>query len=136
MKILVELKRWVNREVTHSMHDMYEVKNLSLNTTQNSRLLNFHCFYDFLHIIYNVHFVFANQLHIKFYINNFIDWNQYNTVYDSNFIINNKQIINEWKKQKHQEKYKIYKKHKNWLLIKLCSQWVKSYSDFAQLNLF
>ena len=30
---LFELKRWINREVTHSMHDMHEVKNFSSNTS-------------------------------------------------------------------------------------------------------
>ncbi len=75
IKMLFKLKCWINREVTHLMHDMHEVKNFSLNTSQNSRLLNSCRFYDLLHIIHNVHFVFANQMHIKFYINNFINWN-------------------------------------------------------------
>ncbi len=110
---LFELKCWINREVTHSMHNMHEVKNFSLNTFQNSRLLNSCRFYDLLHIIHNAHLVSANQTRIRFYINNFIDWNQYNTVYDSNFMTSDKQIVDEWEKQKHQKKYKMCKKCKN-----------------------
>ncbi len=113
-KMLFKLKRWINREATHSVHDMHEVKNFSSNTSQNSRLLNSCHFYDLSYIIRNAHLVFANQMCIRFYINNFIDWNQYNTVYDLNFMTSNKQIIDKWKKQKRQEKCKMYKKRKNW----------------------
>ncbi len=124
-EMLFKLKRWINREVTHSMHDMHEVQNFSLNTSQNSRLLDSCCFYNLLHIICNVHLVFANQTCIRFYINNFIDCDQYNTVYDLNFMTSDKQIIDKWEKQKHQEKCKMCKKHKNWS-AKLRSQRVKS----------
>ncbi len=93
---LFKLKRWINKEVTHSMHDMHEVKNFSSNTSQNSRLLDFRHFYNLLHIIRSAHLVSANQMCIKFYVNNFINWNQYNTVYDLNFMTSDKQIINVW----------------------------------------
>ena len=110
---LFKLKHWINKKATHSVHDMHEVKNFSSNTFQNSRLLNSCHFYDLLHIIRSAHLVSANQMHIRFYVNNFIDWNQYNTVYDSNFMTSDKQIVDEWEKQKHQEKYKMCKKCKN-----------------------
>ena len=127
-EMLFELKRWINKEATHSMHDMHEVKNFSSNTFQNSRLLDSCRFYNLLHIIRSAHLVSANQTRIRFYVNNFINWNQYNTVYDLNFMTSNKQIVDEWKKQKRQEKYKMCKKRKNWS-VKSRFQRVRSCSN-------
>jgi len=110
---LFELKRWINRGATHPVHGMHEVENFPPNTSQNSRLLGPRRFYDLSHIIRSAHLVPANQARTRFYVNNFIDWDQYNTVYDPDFMASGKQTADEWEKQKRQEKCKTRKKRKS-----------------------
>lgn len=76
----IEVMRWVNRGATDKVHGMFEVKNIPVSTSRNPNLepSNEHC--------------------TKFYVNNFIDWDQYNTIYDPDFLSNGTKAADEWDK--------------------------------------
>ena len=69
---LIELKRWVNKEVINKRYEMYKIKDFSKNMNRNSKQLHFRHFYNLSHIIRNVHLVSINQKCTRYYVNNFI----------------------------------------------------------------
>ena len=60
---------------------MFEARVSSKNKSKKFKKLNHYCFYDLCNIIRNVYFISTNQSCTRFFINNFIDWNQYNTIF-------------------------------------------------------
>ena len=74
---------------------MFEAQISSKNKSKKFKKLN-HCrFYDLCNIIQNVHFVSIYQSCTRFFVNNFIDWNQYNTIFDFEFIRNGIRYVDE-----------------------------------------
>ena len=51
------------------------MKNIFINTFKNLKNLNSRRFYELLYIIRNIYLMLINKRCIKFYVNNFINWN-------------------------------------------------------------
>ena len=98
IKIFIERLNWIIDKKLNIIYDMFEARVSSRNKSKKFRKLNHCCFYNLCNIIRNVHFVLTNQSCTRFFINNFIDWDQYNTIFDSEFIRNRIYYIDEWLK--------------------------------------
>lgn len=55
-------------------------------TTTHLKMLGAIRFYDMSIILQSVHVVLDNRT--RYYVNNYANWDMYNTVYDDNFFIN------------------------------------------------
>ena len=75
----IEVMRWVNRGAADKVHGMFEVESIPVSTSRNPRSLGSRRFYELPHVIRSVHLVPSNEHCTKSYVNNFIDWDQYNT---------------------------------------------------------
>ena len=96
----IDVMHWVNKRATDKIHGMFEAEIMSVSTVINSRALSSWWFYDLSHIICSVHLVSVNEQCTRFYVNNFIDWDQYNTIYDSDFLNNSIRIADQWAKNR------------------------------------
>ena len=104
-KIFIKKLNWIINEKSNIIHDMFEIRISSKNKSKKFKKLNHHCFYDLCIIIRNVHFILTNQFCTKFFVNNFIDWNQYNTIFDFEFFKNEIRYVDEWSKESRSKKY-------------------------------
>ncbi len=111
--VLVELLKSCNERTQHAVHEMIEIKHWFKDNIKNSRLLKASWFFHLHTILRSVHIVSANDISSKsnknkfFYINNFSDWNSYNSIYKKNFL--HKEI----------KAAKYYFKCKSWRYLKL-----------------
>lgn len=65
-------------------------------TTKNYCNFNTYQITEILLVLYNAHVIPKNQDKFLFYINNYIDWNQFNLLYNFNWIakgIQNKNVV-------------------------------------------
>ena len=95
IKTFIERLNWITDKKLSIIHDIFEARVSSKNKLKKFKKLN-HCrFYDLYNIIRNIHFILTNQSCTRFFINNFIKWNQYNMIFDSEFIQNEIYYIDE-----------------------------------------
>lgn len=81
------------------VHGMIEIEIPPKNTARSPRYLGRNRFYDLPTIDRSAHIVPATLTSgTIFYVNNYIDWDQYNTLYDPDWMTRGKQIITKVKK--------------------------------------
>ena len=85
----IELFKWRNQGQIHETHGMLEVESWPLNNIRKSRMLNARRFYEISNIIHCAHVVPAGESSSIFYVNYWIDWEAYNTIYDPDFLAKN-----------------------------------------------
>ncbi len=74
------------------MHEMIKIKHWFKDNIKNSRSLEASQFFYLHTILKSVHVVSVNNIFSKsnknkfFYINNFNDWDSYNSIYEKNFL--------------------------------------------------
>ncbi len=95
--LIKHLRKWY-QELLHEIHDMIEMKNWSINLIRNSWKLKAHWFYWLMNVIQSAHVMFMNENMNIYYVNNYIDWDQYNTLYDEDFLKKKHQKMNELNK--------------------------------------
>jgi hypothetical protein len=89
---LVELLKSCNEKTQHTVHEMIEIKHWSKNNVKIFYSLEISRFFHLHTILRSVHVVSANDSCSKlnknkfFYINNFSDWDSYNSIYKKNFL--------------------------------------------------
>lgn len=86
---LVDIYGLKNKGSTHPVHEMIEVHRPEVPTTQNPRALKGRRFYTLDTILRSAHVVPAGQYTLPkqtntFFINNYIDWDQYQVLYKDN----------------------------------------------------
>ena len=89
---LVKIFRLRSNESFDQIHEMFEVEHWLKSQVRNSRNLN-HCrFYELFSITRSAHLISvtigreAENIDFKiWYVNNYIDWESYNTYYDSEY---------------------------------------------------
>ena len=103
IEVLIELLRFKAKKVFHEIHDMIEVDFYFFKESKTQRQLKFCRIFEMIDILKNVHIVFdfmiSNKHNFISYINNYVDWDSYNTLYDMNFMKKNKKIKNEFLKK-------------------------------------
>ncbi len=85
---------------------MIEIKHWSKDNVKNSRLLEASRFFHLHTILRSVHVVSANDSRSEsnknkfFYINNFNDWDSYNSIYEKNFLHKETKVAKYYFKRK------------------------------------
>ena len=85
--VFVDLLRLRNNGQVHSVHGMVEVEDWPQVRTQNPRNIGHRCFFDMSTILRSAHIIPTNNTGI-YYVNNYVDWDQYNTIFDPEFLTN------------------------------------------------
>jgi hypothetical protein len=90
----------------HEIHGMLEAQHCMCRRPQSEkcwsvkkRNLGCRCFYALENVVRSAHVVPSGTEHESFYINNYIDWDQYNTLYDPDFVQNGKRLAKQLGKQ-------------------------------------
>ena len=84
---LVELLQSKNTERPSDIYRMFKVKPWSKTQARNPRSLSYRRFYSLTTILRSAHLIPTSHLEKgAFYINNYVDWHQYNTLYDKDFL--------------------------------------------------
>ena len=83
---LVKLLRWRQQGSVHPTHGMVEVEPWPTTEAKNQRFFTGERIYSIPHIIRGAHVVPATAPLIQYwFVNNYIDWDQFNTLYDEDF---------------------------------------------------
>ena len=88
----IELFKWRNQGRVHETHGMFEVERWPINNARKSRILNARRFYEIPTIMHCAHVVPAAESSSVFYVNNWINWEAYNTIYDPGFLSKNYRV--------------------------------------------
>ncbi len=95
-EVLLNLMRSRNKDISNEIFDMIELQSWSKKVSRNSRRFETKRFYDMSSILRSAH-VISNERN-EYYVNNYIDWNTYNTAYDNDFMRKDKIRVNLYKK--------------------------------------
>ena len=79
----VELYKWRNRGQVHEIHGMVELDKWHASTAENPRNLGAHRIIEVFLVLRSAHVVPRDQDRMVFYVNNYIDWDQFNQLYDA-----------------------------------------------------
>ncbi len=85
LRTLIELLKFKNNEVLNALHDMIEVEQWSKNTVKKSWYLECWWFYNMSTLLQSAHLI-STESKKFFYVNNYIDWNIFNILYEENFL--------------------------------------------------
>jgi hypothetical protein len=94
--VLLNVKRSRHKRVSNEISEMIELKNWRDEIARNSKNLRANRMYNISSVIRSVHVVFSETEH--YYVNNYVNWDTYNTVYDENFLKNEVRRAEEYKK--------------------------------------
>ena len=78
----VEIYNWRNRRLVHETHGMVEFKKYPISRAKNLLNLGSQRFYKTFEILQSAYVVLRDIESITFYLNNYIDWDQFNQLYD------------------------------------------------------
>ena len=78
----VELYNWKNRGQVHKIYGMIELEKMHALTAENPRNLNAHRIIEISSVLRSAHMVPRDQDKFVFYVNNYIDWDEFNQLYD------------------------------------------------------
>jgi hypothetical protein len=85
--VLVELLRFRDNGRVHDVHGMVEVEDWPQVRSQNSRKIGHRYFFDMSTILRSAHIIPTGTTGL-YYVNNYIDWDHYNTIFDPEFLVN------------------------------------------------
>ena len=88
----VELYNWRNYGQVHEIHGMVELEKWYASTAENPRNLGAYRIIEVSSVLRSAHVVPRDQDRAVFYVNNYIDWDQFNQLYDADWF--NKGIRN------------------------------------------
>ena len=80
----VELYNWRNGGQVHEIHGMIELEKMRASTAENPRNLGAYRIIEISLVLHSAHVVPRDQDKFVFYVNNYIDWDQFNQLYDLN----------------------------------------------------
>jgi hypothetical protein len=84
---LIDLLHFRHSGNVHSIHGMIEAKDWPQTTSQSPRNIGYRCFFDMGMILRSAYVIPSGNDGI-YYINNYVDWDQYNTIFDPEFLAN------------------------------------------------
>ena len=82
----VELYNWKNGGQVHEIHEMIELEKMRALNAENPRNLGAHRIIEISSVLRSTHIVSGDQDKFVFYINNHIDWDQFNQLYDPDWM--------------------------------------------------
>ncbi len=83
---LVKLYNWRNCGQVNEIHGMIELEKMRASITENPRTLGAHRIIEIFSILRSAHVVPRDQDKVVFYVNNYIDWDQFNQLYDPDWM--------------------------------------------------
>ncbi len=78
----VEIYNWRSRGLVHKTHRMVELEKYPISRVENPLNLGGQQFYKISEILRSAHVVPRDTKGNTFYLNNYIDWDQFNQLYD------------------------------------------------------
>ncbi len=81
-EVLVELYNWRNHGQIHEIYGMIKLEKMRVSITENSHNLGAYWIIEISSILRSAHVVPRDQDNLVFYINNYIEWDQFNQLYD------------------------------------------------------
>ena len=84
--VFVELYNWRNGGQVHEIHGMIEFEKMRALTAENLHNLSAHRIIEILSVLCSTHVAPRDQNKFMFYVNNYIDWDWFNHLYDSNWM--------------------------------------------------
>jgi hypothetical protein len=82
--VLLNIKRSRRQKKLNKIIEMIELKNWRGEIARHSRNLRANRIYDISNVIRSVHVISDESGH--YYVNNYVNWNTYNTIYDEDFM--------------------------------------------------
>ena len=100
---LIDRLQILNSGRPHEIHGMVEARRCSCQRSPSEALcwssrrrnLGCRCFYALENVIRSAHVIPTSAENDSFYVNNYIDWDQYNTLYDPEFLRNGKRLAKQ-----------------------------------------
>ena len=83
----IDLLHLKNSGKPNKVHGMIEVEDWPVPRAKNPRMLGHRCFFEMSTILRSAHIIPSGTPGM-YYINHYVDWDQYNTIYDSDFFAN------------------------------------------------
>ncbi len=84
--VFVELYNWRHRGQVYEIHGIIELKKMHTLIAENPHNLVAHRIIEISSVLRSVHVVPRDQDKVVFYVNNYINWDQFNQLYDSDWI--------------------------------------------------
>jgi hypothetical protein len=84
---LIDILRFRYHGNVHSIHGMIEAEDWAQTSSRKPRNIGYRCFFDMSMILRSAHVVPSGNGG-TYYINNYVDWDQYNTIFDPEFLAN------------------------------------------------
>jgi hypothetical protein len=85
--VFIDLLRLRNNGQVHGVHGMVEVKDWPQVHIQNPRNIGHRYFFDMSTILRSAHIIPTGTIGL-YYVNNYVDWDHYNTIFDPEFLAN------------------------------------------------
>ncbi len=83
---MVKLLQWRQRGSVNPVHGMVEVEPWPITIGKNPQFLIGERIYSLVHIIRGAHVILATLPLVQYwFVNNYIDWDQFNTLYNKDF---------------------------------------------------
>ncbi len=82
----VKLYNWRNSEQVHEIYGMVKFEKMRTSTAKHPRNLGAYHIIEISSILRSVYIIPRNKERIMFYINNYIDWDQFNQLYAPNWL--------------------------------------------------
>ena len=82
----IELYNWRNGRQVHKIYKIIEFKKMYALIVENPCNLATHQIIGILLVLHNTHVIPRDQDKFVFYVNNYIDWDQFNQLYDPNWM--------------------------------------------------
>ena len=102
---LFKLLRSRNKDILNKISEIIKLQSWTEERNKNSRMLKFMKFYDVFLILRSVHVMLNDK--DDYYINNYEDWNTYNTIYDADFLKNEARKVDKYRRINRQWKSMI-----------------------------
>jgi hypothetical protein len=82
--VMLNIKRSRHKRIFNLISEMIELKNWRDEIARNLKNLKVNRVYDISTVIQSAHVVFSESEH--YYVNNYVNWDTYNIIYDENFL--------------------------------------------------
>ena len=80
--VFVELYNWKNSGQVHEIHGMIKLEKMRASTAENLCNLGAYRIIEISSVLRSAHVVSRDQDKFVFYVNNYINWDQFNQLYD------------------------------------------------------
>ena len=86
IEAFVKFYNWRNRRQVHEIHGMIELERIRALTIENPRNLGTHWMVEISSVLHSAYLLPRNQDRFVFYVNNYINWDEFNQLYDFDWI--------------------------------------------------